>query len=154
MKAWKDKATIDKLSDRLDRLESAKDAANGVVGGGGVAYATAEELEQMTPMQRYIAWFNWYVKTIMPYYKAEVMRVHNLTSEKYDRRTLEGDTSIYLSQPNRRFESTSYEERIAHVLELDYQGLQQKFKQGELKHLIADGLAGSSWRDEDPNAVF
>jgi hypothetical protein len=40
----------------------------------------------MGSMERYIAWFNWYVREIMPYYKAEVMRLHNIT--------LEGDRSI------------------------------------------------------------
>ena len=96
--------------------------------------------------------FKWFVKEIMPYYKKEVMSVHNLTSEEYDKRVLEGDQSIYLSQ-SRKFEPTLYEQRIAAVLGLDYQGLQDKFKRGELKDKIATGGVGS-WRDEDPNAVF
>jgi hypothetical protein len=56
------------------------------------------------------------------------MRSHNISSDEYDRRTLEGDQSIYLPQPNRRFEPTWYDERVAHVLRLDYEGLQDKFK--------------------------
>jgi len=97
----------------------------------GVAYATTEELEQTTPEERYEAWFNWHVREIMPYYKAEVMRFHDITSdEEYNRRVLEGDESIYLSQPNNKFEPTWYKERVAHVLGLDYQGLQDKFKRG------------------------
>ena len=32
------------------------------------------------------------------------------------------------------FEPTHYDERVAHALGLDYQELQDKFKQGELEH--------------------
>ena len=49
----------------------------------------------------------------MPYYKAEVMRLHSITSDEYDSRTLEGDRSIYLPQPNPMFEPTRYDERVA-----------------------------------------
>lgn len=34
--------------------------------------------------------FNWYVKNILPYYKQEVCRVHNISSEEYDWRTQRG----------------------------------------------------------------
>ncbi len=51
----------------------------------GVAYACAEELEHMTPHERYVAWFNWHVKEIIPYYKSEVMRLHQLSDEEYNR---------------------------------------------------------------------
>lgn len=61
-------------------------------------------------MERYEAWFNWHVKEIMPYYTTEVMRLHNISDEDYDRRTLEGDQSIYLPQPNNKFEPTNYEQ--------------------------------------------
>ena len=68
-------------------------------------------------MERYILKFNWYVREIMPYYKAEVMQVHNIASdEEYTRRILEGDESIYLPQPNRKFESTLYMQRISACL--------------------------------------
>jgi hypothetical protein len=93
----------------------------------------------------------------MPYYKAEVMRLHSITSDEYDSRTLEGDRSIYLPQPNPMFEPTHYDERVAHALGLNYQELQNKFKQGELEHKRAGcDSAGRDnlWRDEDPNAVF
>ena len=93
----------------------------------------------------------------MPYYKAKVMRLHSITSDEYDSRTLEGDRSIYLPQPNPMFEPTHYDERVAHALGLNYQELQNKFKQGELEHKIAgcDGTGRDNcWRDEDPNAVF
>jgi hypothetical protein len=90
----------------------------------------------------------------MPYYKAEVMRLHNITSGEYDSRTIEGDRSIYLPQPNPMFEPTHFDERVAHALGLDYQELQDKFKQGELEHKIAgcDSTGRDNrWRDEDPN---
>jgi hypothetical protein len=120
----------------------------------------ADELEQMTDMKRYIAGFNWHVKEIMPY-KEEVMRVHQISDEEYDRRTLEGDMSIYLP-PNSKFEATDYRERVAHVLGLDYQGLQDKFNRGQLEDKIATGYLKRDpqtgkqfcWRDENPNMVF
>jgi len=112
----------------------------------------------MTPDEKYVAWFNWHVREIMPYYKSEVMRLHNITSdEEYNRRVLEGDESIYLLQPNSRFEPTHYDERVAHVLGLDYQGLQDKFERAELEDKIATGMMdskGNFWYDEDPNYVF
>jgi hypothetical protein len=57
-----------------------------------------------------------------------------LKDEEYTRRVLEGDQSIYLPQPNRKFEPTWYDERVAHAL--GYQQLQDKFKRGELKHWV------------------
>jgi hypothetical protein len=154
--------SIDNLSDRLDRLEEEREVKS-EDDDSSLPYATAQELEQMTPDERYVAWFNWHVREIMPYYKEEVMRIHNITSdEEYDRRTLEGDQSIYLPQPNSKFESTDYRERVAHVLGLDYQGLQDKINRGEIEDKIATGLMtidpetgkDISWRDENPNAVF
>ena len=162
MRGWGKIKSIDNLSDRLDKLEEER-ALKTISDDDGVPYATADELDQMTDMERYIAWFNWHVKEIMPYYKEEVMRIHNITSdEEYDRRTLEGDQSIYLPQPNSKFESTDYRERVAHVLGLDYQGLQDKINRGEIEDKIATGLMtidpetgkDISWRDENPNAVF
>lgn len=97
--------------------------------------------------------FNWYVKNILPYYKQEVCRVHNISSEEYDRRTLDADESIYLLPPNPKFESTWYSERVAHILGLDYKGFQDKVRKGELEDKIATGGFGC-WRDENPNAVF
>lgn len=89
----------------------------------------------------------------MPYYKDEVMRVHNITSdEEYKRRILEGDMSIYLPQPNRKFTATHYDERVAHVLGIEYRELQDNISRGEFKHKIATGY--DPWRDEDRNAVF
>ena len=94
----------------------------------------------------------------MPYYKAEVMSVHGLTSEEYDRRTLEGDESIYLQQPNKKFEHTLYMHRVAAVLGLDWLTLQDMIARGEIKDRIAGVNPETgwldSWRDEDPNAVF
>jgi hypothetical protein len=55
------------------------------------------------------------------------------------------------------FEPTHYDERVAHALGLNYQELQDKFKQGELEYKIAgcDSTGRDNrWRDEDPNAVF
>ncbi len=52
------------------------------------------------------------------------MRFHQLSDKVYDKRTLEGDQSIYLPQPNPKFEPTDYMERVAHVLNLSYQELQ------------------------------
>ena len=49
----------------------------------------------------------------------------------YDRRTLEGDQSIYLPQPNNKFEPTNYEQRVANVLNLDYQGIEDKIIRAE-----------------------
>jgi hypothetical protein len=97
--------------------------------------------------------FNWYVKNILPYYKQEVCHVYNISSEEYDRRTLNADESIYLPQPYPKFESTWYSERVAHVLGLDYKGFQDKVRKGELEDKIATGGFGC-WRDENPSAVF
>jgi hypothetical protein len=153
-----DNKSIDDLFYRIRILElgenpsSAKDAA---ADNGGVPYATAEELEQMTDTERFEAWFAWRVKEILPYYKAEVMRLHNISDEEYDRRTLEGDMSIYLP-PNSKFEPIWYDERVVHCLGLNYQELQDKFKSGELKHLVAAGPNNAEtgdWCDED-NRVF
>jgi hypothetical protein len=55
------------------------------------------------------------------------------------------------------FESTHYNERLAHALGLNYQELQDKFKQEELEHKRAgcDCIGRDNrWCDEDPNAVF
>jgi len=74
--------------------------------------------------------------------------------------TLKSDQSIYLPQPNSKFESTDYRERVAHVLGLDYQGLQVKINRGEIEDktglMTIDHETGKdiSWRDENPNAVF
>ena len=130
MKGLKADKSIDNLADRLGRLEAAKEIASSSddddVHVNDVPYATAEELEQMTPHDHY-DWFNWHVKEIMPYYKGEVMRLHNITSdEEYNRRTLEGDESIYLP-PNKKFEPTWYAQRVAYVLNLSYQELEDKF---------------------------
>ena len=85
MKAWGKIKSIDNLSDRLDRLEGGLIHVNAAA---DYPYATTEELEQMTSTERHVAWFNWHVREIMPYYKAEVMRLHNITSdEEYDRST-------------------------------------------------------------------
>jgi hypothetical protein len=82
------------------------------------------------------------VKEIMPYYKEEVMRLHNIESdEENNQRILEGDQSIYLPQQNNRFEPTSYELRVAHVLGLDYQGIEDKITRGEIERKIARGLS-------------
>ena len=152
-----DSKSIDNLSHRLDRLEEEREVKS-EDDDSNLPYATAQELEQMTPHEIYVAWFNWHVREIMPYYKEEVMRLHNITSdEEYKRRVLEGDESIYLPQPNYRFEPTHHGERVAHVLGLDYQGLQDKFDQGELEDKIATGrmdAKGNAWFDEDPNYVF
>ena len=51
----------------------------------------------------------------------------------YDRRTLEGDQSIYLPQANNKFEPTNYEQRVANVLNLDYQGMKIKLSERRLK---------------------
>ena len=109
-------------------------------------------------MERHILRFNWYTREIMSYYKAEVMQVHNIaTDEEYTRRILEGDESIYLPQPNKKFEPTFYSQRIVHMLGLNYQGLKQKISWGEIKDKIATGLIdakiGSGWYDGDPHAV-
>lgn len=148
--------SVDNLSDRLDRIEeeiteddSSKNTLNN----------TDLELEKLCPMERRILRFNWYTREIMPNYKAEVMQVHNIaTDEEYIRLILEGDESIYPPQPNRKFEPTFYSQRIAHMLGLNYHGLNQKISRGEIKDKIATGLigakTGSGWYDEDPNAVF
>lgn len=161
MRGWGKIKSIDNLSDRLDKLEEER-ALKTISDDDGVPYATADELDQMTDMERYIAWFNWHVKEIMPYYKEEVMRVHQISDEEYDRRTLEGNMSIYLPYPNSKFEATDYRERVAHVLGLDYQGLQDKFNRGQLEDKIATGYLKRDpqtgkqfcWRDENPNMVL
>lgn len=163
---WKGKdnrgngSTIDNLSTRLNRLETTT-PANEANNFSEIEYRyglTEEEFEKLTLMEKRILEFNWYVKNIMPYYKAEVMSVHNLTSEEYDERTLAGDEGIYLQQPNMKFKPTLYWYRIASVLDLNYQQLMDKIAKGEIKDRIATGMidaeTGSRWYDEDPNAVF
>ena len=84
------------------------------------------------------------------------MRLHNITSdEDYNRRTLEGDESIYLPPNNNKFEPTWYAERVAHVLNLSYQELEDKFDRGELEHkrggyAVIDPKTGRPWCDENP----
>ena len=148
------------LSDRLDRLEEERGEVKPVEDNDANErpYATAEELEQMSSMERYIAWFNC-IKRNYALLQAEVMHAfHSIASDEYDSRILEGDRSIYLPQPNPMFETHSlHDERVAHALRLNYQELQNKFKQGELEHkeqaVISTGR-DNHWRDEDPNAVF
>lgn len=141
--------SVDSLSVGLDRIE--EEEVTEEDSSKNMSNNTDPELERLSPMERYILKFNWHVREIMPYYKAEVMSVHNLTSEEYDRRVLEGDQSIYLPQPNRKFEPTLYMQRISAVLGLDYQELREKISRGEIKDKIATSMA---WRDEDTNAVF
>jgi hypothetical protein len=144
-------STIDNLSTRLNRLEAADEPDN--FSDTEYRYGlTEEEYEKLTSTEKYELRFSWYVKNIMPYYKAEVMQVHNLTSEEYDRRTLEGDQSIYLPQPNKKFQPTLYIYRVAAVLGLNYQQLRDKIAKGEVADRIATGDFG--FRDEDSNAVF
>ena len=150
---------ISNLSDRLDRLEEERGEVK-PVGDNDIndcPYATVEELEQMSSMERYIAWFNWHIIEIMLYYKAEAMRLHSITSDEYHSRTLEGDRSIYLPQPNPMFEPTHYNERVANALGLNYRELQDKFKRRELEHKIAgcDSTGRDNrWRDEDQMQCF
>jgi hypothetical protein len=144
--------SVDNLSHRLDRIEEEEITEGDSSSKKNASNNTDPELEKLSPMERYILRFNWYVREIMHYYKVEVMQVHNIaTDEEYTRRILEGDESIYLPQPNSKFESTSYKERIAAVLDLDYRALQQKISKGEIKDKIATNIG---WRDEDRNAVF
>jgi hypothetical protein len=143
--------SIGSLSNRLDRLGAADISEN----YSEIEYRyglTEEEYEKLSLDERAIIRFNWTVSNILPYYKQEVMLVHNLTSVQYDLRTMEGDESIYLPQPNRKFQPTLYMHRIAAVLGLDYRQLMDKIAKGEVKDRIA--TAGSSWHDEDENAVF
>lgn len=158
------RSTIGNLSERLDRLEARdKKISNGIHALSESEFQseflfglTEEQFFKLSPMEQYILRFNWYVREIMPYYKEEVMSVHGLTSEEYDRRVLEGDESIYLPQPNKKFTPTLYLHRIAAVLGLDWQTLQDMISRGEIKDRIAGRETGclDSWRDEDPNAVF
>ncbi len=89
--------SVDKLSDTLDRIEeeiteedssSKKNTSNN----------TDPELEKLSLMDRYVLKFNWYVENILPYYKAEVMQVHKISEDEYDKRTLEVDELIYIPQ--------------------------------------------------------
>ena len=107
----------------------------------------------MTDEERFEAWFNWYVKEIMPYYKAEVIQYHQISEDEYDRRTLEGDQSIYM--PNQIDLKVLGMMRVVHVLNLSYQELQDKFNRGELEHkrgglAIIDPKTGEPWYDENP----
>ena len=88
MKAWGKIKSLDNISHRIGRLEDSKKivSSNNNTIDNGVPYATAEELEHMTAHQYYEARFNWRVKEILPLYKLEVMRLHNITSdEEYNR---------------------------------------------------------------------
>jgi hypothetical protein len=114
---------------------------------------TEDEYEKLTDMEKAVLRFNWYVERIMPYYKAEVMSVHNVSSEEYDRRTLQADESIYLPQSNRKFEPTLYDQRVAAVLGSDWQTLHDMISREEIKDRIATGGC-LGWCDGDPNAVF
>ena len=149
---WKDTSSnnksFDNLFDRLDRLEATTtDKSNGMQSLSESAESefcfglTEEQFSKLTPMEQFILRFNWQGREIRPYYKDEVLRVHNITSDKYDRRTLEGDESIYLPQPNKRFAPTLYKYRVAGVFGLDWQTLQDKIARGEMKDRIADGYS-------------
>ena len=132
MRGLKDNSrSISNLFEKLGRLEVSKKIESSD-DDAAVPYATAEELEQMTnkgPPKHRSAWR---VHTLMPAYKAEVMRFHNIASDEYDRHLhLDGDQSIYLPQPNNKFEATNYMERVAHVLNLSWQELHDKFNRGE-----------------------
>jgi hypothetical protein len=110
-----------------------------------------EEANEVSTRKRNELKTNKFIREVMPYYKAEVMRVHNITDEQeYNRRVIDGDQSIYLPQPNNRFAPTSWFERAAHALGLDYQGMQDKISRGEIKHKIATGSLTDPWSDEDP----
>jgi hypothetical protein len=65
LRRWgsKDKS-LDNLSDRLEKLEEERGEVKPVEDSdtNDRPYATAEELEQMSSMEKYIAWFNWYVR--------------------------------------------------------------------------------------------
>ena len=104
MKGWGKVKSIDNISNRLGRLEKGTTVNQEIVSR---PYATAEELEQMTDEERFEAWFNWRVREIMPYYKAEVMHLHNISDDEYDRRTLEGDQSIYLPAKGNQIRSSN-----------------------------------------------
>ena len=137
--------SVDNLSDRLDRIEEEITEENS---SKNTSNNTDPESEKLSPMGRHILRFNWYTREIVPYYKAEVMQVHNIATDKeYTRRILEGDESMYLPQPNRKFEHTFYSQRIVYVLGLNYQGLKQKISRGEIKDKIATGLidAKTEW---------
>jgi hypothetical protein len=161
LKAWKDSRSIDNLSTRLNRLEATTTAADEADNFSEIEYRyglTEDEYEKLSLDKKAILRFNWYIENIMPYYKAEVMRVHNLSEEEYNRRTLEGDQSIYLPQPNRKYSPTLYMQRAAHVLGLDFKGFREKVGRGEIKDMIVgvneETGCLDSWRDEDSNAVF
>jgi hypothetical protein len=112
--------SVDNQSDRPNRIDeeiTEEDSSK------NMSKNTDPELEKLSPMERHIFRFNWHTREIVPYCKVEVMQVHNIaTDEEHTRRILEGDESIYLPQPNRKFEPTFYSQRIAHVLGLNYQG--------------------------------
>ena len=148
--------SIDNLSNRLGRLEiSQKNTSSSTtdsnlysIDSGDIrAFATVED------------WFNWRIQNILPSYKAYVIQYHNISSdEEYSRRVLEGDQSIYLPQPNPKFEATWYKERVANVLNLDYQGVQELIKRGEIEdkigtgRMVLDPKTGeyTTWLDENP----
>jgi hypothetical protein len=119
-----------------------------------------EEANEVSTRKRSELKTNKFIREVMPYYKAEVMRVHKIADEQeYNRRVIDGDQSIYLPQPNPKFAPTLWFERAAHALGLDYQGMQDKISRGEVKHKIATGTLDPEadsygWYDEDPNAVF
>jgi hypothetical protein len=65
LRGWGSKDnSLDNLSDRLDRLEEERGGVKPVEDNDANdrPYATAEELEQMSSMERYVAWFNWHHK--------------------------------------------------------------------------------------------
>ena len=74
----------------------------------------------------------------------------------------EGDQSIYLPQPNPKFEATWYKERVAHVLGIDYQGVEEKIKRGEIEdkigtgRMVLDPKTGeyTTWLDENPVVFY
>ncbi len=87
----------------------------------------------------------------------KVMRLHSITSDEYDSRTLEGDRSIYLSQPITMFEPTRYDERVVNGLGLITKNCRTNSSRenSSIKEQAVTGQARDNcWRDEDPNAVF
>jgi hypothetical protein len=81
--------SVDNQSDKPDRIDEEITEEDSSM---NTSNNLDPELEKLSPMERHIFRFNWYTREIVPYYKAEVMQVHNIaTDEEHTRRILEGD---------------------------------------------------------------
>ena len=87
------------LWDKIDSIPSSSTSSNATTTAADSSPINDDDNNNNSEHESFESRFNRFVREVMPYYKAEVMRIHNIKSdEEYKRRVLEGDNSIYLPQ--------------------------------------------------------